>query len=140
MLSLPLRVQFGADGDYLPWALGGWSGDAADRTHTWIEGYVAKLKLPLESANNERLLIADIVPPEGYEQDLFIFVNGWFGGFWNVKRPVEITVALESQLFKPGDNVFAFVTPRAVRPADFVPDSDARLLGCAFRSLALLDM
>ena len=140
MLSLPLRIQFGSDGDYVPWAFGGWSGDLNDRTHTWTEGYVAKLRLPLQSASNDRLLIVDVVPPDGYEQDLFLFVNGSFGGFWSIKRPVEVTMALESQLFKSGDNVFAFVTPRAVRPADFVPDGDARLLGCAFRSLALLDM
>jgi hypothetical protein len=140
MLSLPLQVQFGSDGDYLPWALGGWSGDQDDRTHTWTEEYVAKLRLPLEAANNDRLLIADVIPHDSDDQDLFLYVNGLFGAFWRVKSAVEVTASLENALFKPGDNVFAFVMPRATRPSDTRPGGDARLLGCAFRSLALMDL
>jgi hypothetical protein len=140
MLSLPLRLRFGSDGDYLPWAFGGWSGDPDDRTHTWTEGYVAKLKLPLDSTSNDRLLIVDVIPHQSRGQDLFLFVNGSFATFWSVRHAVEVTAPLESNLFKAGDNIFAFVTPKAVRPSDESAGDDERLLGCAFRSLALMDM
>jgi hypothetical protein len=140
MLSLPLRVKFGSDGDYLPWAFGGWSGDRDDRTHTWTEGYVAKLKLPLDLPGSDRLFIADVIPHQSREQDLFLFVNGSFAAFWKVKHAVEIISHLESNLFRSGDNVFTFVIPKATRPADLKVGDDERLLGCAFRSLALMDM
>jgi hypothetical protein len=140
MLALPLKLRFGSDGDYLPWAFGGWSGDPDDRTHTWTEEYVAKLKLPLETAGNDRLLIIDVIPHGSHDQELFLFVNGSFATFWMVKFAVELAAPLESALFNGGDNVFAFVMPRAVRPSDAMTGSDARLLGCAFRSLTLMDL
>jgi hypothetical protein len=134
-----LKVLFGSDGDYLPWGLGGWSADPDDRTHTWIEGYVAKLRLPLDAANNNRLLIVEVIPHEMREQDLFVFLNGSFAAFWNIKFPTEATSSIDGDLFKAGNNVFAFVAPRAVRPADLTEGRDARTLGCAFKSLALLE-
>lgn len=140
MLSLPFRVLFGSDGDYLPWAIDGWSGDPDDRTHTWIDGYIAKLKLPLDLPVNGRLLIADVIPSDMCEQDLFLFVNGAFSSFWNIKHATEVTTVIESNNFKVGDNVFTFVTPRALRPSELIRAGDERLLGCAFRSLSLLDL
>jgi hypothetical protein len=139
MLSLPLKVLFGSDGDYLAWALGGWSADPNDRTHTWIEGHVAKLRLPLDAATNNRILIVEVIPHEKREQDLFVFLNGSFAAFWNIKYPTEVTSSIDDDLFKAGNNVFAFVAPRAVRPADLREAGDARTLGCAFKSLALLE-
>ena len=139
MLSLPCKIIFGSEGDYLPWAFGGWSGDPADRTHTWTEGYVAKLKLPLDTAKSDRLLTLDVIPHVQVAQDLFVFVNGYFAAFWCVKQADEITAQIEHNIFVKGENVFAFVTPKAVRPADVNPGADERLLGCAFRSLTLLN-
>jgi hypothetical protein len=140
MLSLPFKMQFGSEGDFLPWAFGGWSGDLDDRGHTWTEGHVAKLKLPLASSSNDRLLVIDVIPHQSREQELFLFVNGLFAGFWSIKHAVEVSIPLERDLFRPGDNVFTFLMPKAVRPSDVKLGDDARLLGCAFRSLALLDM
>lgn len=138
MMTLPLKLRFGSDGDYLPWAFGGWSSDPNDRTHTWTEEYVAKLKLPLESSDNDRLLIVDVIPHDSHDQELFLFVNGCFASFWMVKHAGELAASLEGALFKNGDNVFAFVMPRAVRPSDALVGGDARLLGCAFQSLTLM--
>ncbi len=142
MPSLPLTIRFGTDGDFKMWPCEGWSHDFNDREHTWIDGHVAKLHLMLEFAKNDRMLELDLIPfrPQGMAQDLMIYLNGGFVTYWSVKEADKKSVRVEASLFNVGENIFAFVAPKAVCPRDLGIGDDDRILGLAFRSLHLTDI
>jgi hypothetical protein len=139
MPSLPCTINFGFDRDYKLWAAGGWSDDPNDRTHTWANGHVAKLRLVLEYAKGDRLLQIDVVPYEamGITQEMFVFLNGGFVSMWSVKSSRILSARIEAALFTAGENVFAFAAPKAICPKEAGLGSDQRTLSFAFRSLSL---
>jgi hypothetical protein len=139
MPNLPCTIRFGANGDYRSYTLDGWSGDPNDTTHTWTTDHVAKLRLALEYAKNDRFLEIDVIPVKapGIIQELFLFLNGGFASYWSVKNAGILSARLESSLFVNGENLFAFVAPKAVCPKELGFGSDQRILGFAFCSLNL---
>ena len=138
MPNLPFTINFGSRGDYKLWAGEGWHHDENDEGHTWA-GQVAKLKLSLGFTKIDLLLSIDVIPviAKGVKQELFVFVNGRFGAFWPVERPIEYSARLEPSLFKSGENLISFVVPKAFSPKDEKISEDHRILGLAFRTLTL---
>ena len=140
MPNLPFTINFGSRGDYKLWAGEGWHHDDNDEGHTWA-GQVAKLKLSLGFTKTDLLLSVEVIPvkAKGVRQELFVFVNGRFGAFWPVDRPMERSARLEPSLFKSGENLISFVVPKAFSPKDERISEDHRILGLAFCSLSLLE-
>lgn len=138
MAKLPLKVQFGSGGDYKLWAGDGWHHDANDTQHTWA-GHTAKLRLMVDNAGKDLRLDVDVIPlaAKGIEQELYVFLNGAFVAFWPVREGGVRSGTIESSFFNSPDCLFTFVAPKAICPKEAGFGNDGRVLGMAFRSIAL---
>lgn len=138
MAKLPLKVQFGSGGDYKLWAGDGWHHDNDDEQHTWA-GHMAKLRLMMDHSGRDLRLDVDVIPlvAKGVEQELYVFLNGAFVAYWPVLEPGTKTALIESSFLNSPDCLFTFLAPKAICPKEAGLGNDGRVLGLAFRSVAL---
>ncbi len=122
--------------------ISGWSETEAD--HVWNDGSTAVL-LFAHPARPPALTLAvsgqPYLPHESYFQEVSIYVNGWWAGFWRLKANTSST--LEARIdpewwFRRDDrNVvrISFVMPNYARPVEFGGGNDERGLAFCFRTL-----
>jgi hypothetical protein len=120
----------------------GWS-DTED-AHVWNDGATAVMIFGQRArppALTLRVAGAAYLPNDTHVQDIAIYVNGWWGGFWRMDE--RITYVLEVRIepewwLARGDRHVAhisFVMPNAARPSDLSGARDQRRLAFCFRTL-----
>jgi hypothetical protein len=138
MPSIPLSFRFGRVGEYKRWATEGWHHDEGGVDYVWADR-VAKVRINLAYPRSDVILRIDVIPVEAPRivQELFVFLNGCFVAFWTARKTEEKSARIEANFFTSGENLFTFVSPRAICPAEQGMGPDQRTLGLAFRSLSL---
>ena len=138
MLAVPFSIRFGRFGEYKRWATDGWHHDEGREESVWADR-VAKVRINLEYPRSDVIFGIDVIPVDAPRlvQELFVFLNGAFVAFWAIRKSGENSAQIETSFFTSGENLFTFVAPKAVCPAEHGIGHDQRTLGLAFRSLSL---
>lgn len=136
MSNFPFSLSFGTRGDFNVWAAEGWHHDPNDKDHTWA-AQVANLVFPLSRTRDRLSITIDIIPPEGFPQDVFLYFNGGLAAFWRVKEAGLRTGVVHPQLLRMGENLVTIVCPNAICPKELGRGDDQRWLGVAVRKLTL---
>ncbi len=132
--SYPLKIFFGAEGDYKLWSGHGWHADSSDANHTWM-AHVAEIRVPLARVREVLWVSIDLIPKND-DQDVICYLNGAFIGFWRVSKPSVVSAHISAWQIRPGENSLTIVCPRAVRPEDG-DGRDERTLGIAVKNIEL---
>lgn len=127
--------------------LRGWA--APEPAHVWNDGYVAELAVaaPLKDIGATRRVTfegAPFVSAAHPQQDITLFANGLFAGFWRLGQsdePVTLDAILPPHYWLAGPDeskiTFSFLTPGAVSPAQIGAAADNRRLAFSFQSLLI---
>ncbi len=135
MHQLPLSIYFGARGDYRQLEGHGWHHDSSEVEYTWT-CHVAELSLMLPRVRRSIVVTIDLIP-HGEQQDVSLYVNGLFAGFWSVDCPMKVSATFAPTFLRASENSFVITCPRAMRPPS---STDQRVLGVAVRSISLSEL
>jgi len=132
--------NFGRKGSILPWIRGGW--DIGEDSFTWTTNASCQLELPAPRTPGTYGIRLDawpfVSPGKLSKQDLTVLLDGILVGQFRVEDQAELVVPLPRELTE-GRSFLAlnFLLPDARRPSDLGISSDTRLLGMAFRRIAV---
>jgi len=122
----------------------GWS--LPEEAHAWNDGLLTTLNLSLEKPSAPCTLVFEgqpFVNASCSSQDLTLYVNGFFIGFWRLTEPRDyrLTASLHPEHFLERDGhavaSFCWMLPQSTRPADIGLAADDRQLGFCFRTFLL---
>ena len=149
-----LIIEFGENGNYLPYQGRGWS--FAEGEYTWTDRKTASLIIPIEEPESDVRLTAKfspfIVPGILERQKVDIFVNGKNIDGWTVPdqgtdlkyyvgsgRIEERTIVIPNDSLKGSPLMITFSLPYAISPRNLGIGKDSRTLGLAMRSIILTE-
>ena len=125
----------------------GWAQPEA--AHVWNDGHVAELAVgltPKDIGLVRRVTFEGLpfVSERHTHQDVTLFANGLFAGFWRLPQsaePVSLEALLPPHYWLPGPDeskiVFSFLTPDAVSPAELGAAADNRRLAFSLHSILI---
>jgi hypothetical protein len=145
-LGFDLRIgfleRFGRDGIGRDGLISGWSDPEGE--HLWSNGSTAVLLFGQRARPPALVFAADgepYLPNDDYVQDITLYVNGWWAGFWRLgeKKNYVLEARIEPEWWVPrGDRNIArisFVIPNSACPVVVGGAKDQRSLGFCLRTL-----
>jgi hypothetical protein len=135
VLNLNVGIKFGVNGNFGEFSPVGFS-VASDDVSTWSDAPVAQLSFRLPPLRHDLQFTVEVFPFLGNgaltEQPCWIYFNGLFVNYQNVKGPHDLVFTVGRDLLNPRLNRLSFVLPNATSPKDLNVGDDLRLLGLAF--------
>jgi hypothetical protein len=124
--------------------LKGWA--KPEDMHAWNDGQVAELLLSNETAGDVSLIVIEgqaYVNSQAPFQDITMFANGLFVGFWRLregdsgKHRIEAEVGADLGVSYAGTGILrlTFLMPLSIRPSELGVGDDHRQLAFCFHSL-----
>ena len=153
-LKSGLIIEFGENGNRLPYQGRGWS--FAEGEYTWTDRKTASLIIPIEKPESDVRLTAKfspfIVPGRLQGQKVDVIVNGRNVGHWTIPdqganienypqsdRLEERTILIPKRFLKDSSMMITFSLPYAISPRNLGIGKDSRTLGLAMRSIVLAE-
>ncbi len=139
----PVCYSFGLQGSAKPFLKAGW--DPGESNFNWTAAHLSELDLPAPAMPGSYVMRIDVTPAVAPRvrpaQDLTVLLDGFVIGHFTIGQPSTLILPLPRELIEGRDFLpLQFVTPDASRPRDLGVSGDTRLLGFAFRHLALIPL
>jgi hypothetical protein len=147
--SLDLQVghtaRFGTDGLGRAGLLGGWANN--EESHVWNDGVTAAL-LVSDAGYPPPLMVGvsgqPYIPQPDWRQDITLYANGWFAGFWRLVDDVDsvLQARIEPEWWIIRNERawlrLTFLLPNSVSPAEASGGGDGRQLAFCFRTIGFV--
>ncbi len=141
-LALNSPITFGRGGNYLKYAVRGWSDPDSD-ARTWNNGHIAELDFKNGLLKRDPIFRIEATPflaePELRVQEIFIYLNGLWVHFAKVNNDLDAEIRVSRNYFNAQRNVLTFVMPLATCPHEEGWNEDRRILGFYFQRVELVD-
>ena len=127
-------IYFGADQSGNSCLVSGWG--TPEDGFVWSEGKYAKLEIEsVSTVSTIQMTVWGYTPPEAGPQEMLVFVNGSFAGYYEIAARTICDLALRRPVPPPVQ--IDFVISTAKRPSDHEGGTDKRQLGIALADLKL---
>jgi len=138
--AAPAVFTFGPEGTAAPFLKSGWC--RGERDFNWTSELVSELDLAVPLLAGSYVLRIDVTPLVSAEarpaQDLTVVLDGVLIGHYTLSQPSTLIIPLPRELTDGRESLaFSFIAPDSGRPCDLGLSGDKRLLGFAFRRLAV---
>ena len=138
-------IRFGRSGNAQPYQTRGWS--APGNGFTWTNGQNASLLIPTTSTKSSSIMLKTSFAPflvagKVNRQTVNVLINGQKAGEWNIttRGIQELTLIIPKRFLTNADSVdITFNLPDAISPKKIRHNKDRRVLGIAFRTMALYE-
>jgi hypothetical protein len=139
----PACYSFGPHGSVKPFLKSGW--DPGEKNFNWTAAQVSEVDLPPPATPGGYVLRIDVTPAVAPRirptQDLTVLLDGFVLAHFTIGQPSTLIVPLPRELTEKSDSLpLRFLVPDASRPCDLGISGDRRLLGFAFRRIALIPL
>lgn len=142
-LALNERIGFGFDGNAAPYLGAGWSTTTEHALMTWTSETTAEFRFRAAAPRNDKKIVIEFDAfthgDAVREQQVWVYLNGWFVGFVKATGYCRTTFNLRSLQFATRGNVLSFVIPTAVSPSSVSLGEDARVLGICMKTIEFTD-
>ena len=138
--QVPAAYTFGPKGTAASLLEHGWCRGEGD--FNWTTDVLSEIDLPIPLLSGSHVLRIDVTPLVSGErrpaQDLNVVLDGVLIGHFTLNQPTSLIIPLPRELTEGREIVpLRFIAPDSSRPCDLGLSGDKRLLGFAFRRLAV---
>ena len=138
--GMPAVYTFGPKGTAVPSLLCGWTDGESD--FNWTNDLVSEIELPVLLLSGSYTLRVDVTPlvygEDRPTQDLNVVLDGVLVGHFTLNQPTSLIIPLPRELTEGREILpLRFIAPNSCKPCDLGMSTDKRLLGFAFRRVAV---